>query len=205
MRQVAIYTKDYINAAMSIILSPNKLPVEGLRSVIRYIESQIPSIIHLPISLDDTLHFYQYFKTHMLIPYGWLLLLINVPIQNRAQQLKIYEIVYLSVPHSDISAHYKINNKHIGVTYDETQAAVITKQQYSTCLYANGQFYKIDVPFQALTNPSPCIAALYAKNDQQIGAQCSLSIFHTPPAFTPTTITSNLSILIPTLLHNDQL
>ena len=63
---------------------------------------------------------------------------------------------------------YKIDSKYIGVTYDETQAVMITEQQYSTCLHANGQFCKIDAPFQALTNPPSYIAALYAKNDQGI-------------------------------------
>ena len=41
------------------------------------IESQLPSIMNLPISLDDTLHFYFYLKTHVLIAdvkvqYAWL-------------------------------------------------------------------------------------------------------------------------------------
>ena len=35
-------------------------------------------------------------------------------------------------------------------------------------------------------------------NDQEIGVQCSLSIFHTPPAFIPIAITSNIWILIST-------
>ena len=76
---------------------------------------------------------------------------------------------------------------------------MITKQQYSKCLYENGQFCKIDAPFQPLTNLPSCIAALYAKNNQEIGVQCSLSIFHIPAVFTPITITSNLWILISAL------
>ena len=82
--------------------------------------------------------------------------------------------------------------------YIETQVVMITKLQFSTCLYVNGQFCKIDAPFQPLTNPPSCIAAIYTKNDQEIGVPCSLSIFHTPSAFTPVTITSNLWILIST-------
>ena len=56
------------------------------------------------------------------------------------------EIFSLPAPHHDVLAQYKINNKCILITYDETQAVVITEQQYSTCLHANGQFCKIDVP-----------------------------------------------------------
>ena len=130
--------------------------------------------MHLSISSDDILHFYWYFKTHTPIADGQCLFLINVPIQDRAQQLQIYENFNLIVPHSDISAQYKISYKYIGATYDESQAVVITKQQYLTCLHANGQFCKIDAQFQPLTNPQSCTAALYAKNDQEMGAQCSL-------------------------------
>ena len=75
---------------------------------------------------------------------------------------------------------------------------MITEQQYSTCLHENGQFCKVDVPFQALINPPRCTTALYAKNNKEIEAQCSLSIFYTPPTFPPIVITSNLWIFIST-------
>ena len=64
----------------------------------------------------------------------------------------------------DISARYKIIYKYIGIMYDETQAVVITEQQYLTCLHANGQFCKMDVPFHALKTPPTCTTALYTKN-----------------------------------------
>ena len=73
-----------------------------------------------------------------------------------------------------------------------------TEQQYSTCLYANGQLCKVDALFYIFTNPLTCKKALYAKNNQEIGAQCSLSIFHTPPALSPTVIMLNLWIFIST-------
>ena len=85
--------------------------------------------MHLPISLDDDLHFYWYLNTHVLITEGQFLLLINVPIQNRAQQLQIYEFFNLPFQHSDLSSQYKINHEYIGVTNDETKAAAITDQQ----------------------------------------------------------------------------
>ena len=63
IRQVATHIMDYINAAMTKHVVTNILPAEELRNM--YIKSQQPSIMHLPISLDDTLHFYQYLKTHV--------------------------------------------------------------------------------------------------------------------------------------------
>ena len=61
---------DYVDAAMANILSPDILPVEELRTMLRHMESQLPSIMHLPISLDNTLYFYQYLKTHMMVEDG---------------------------------------------------------------------------------------------------------------------------------------
>ena len=58
---------------------------------------------------------------------------------------------------------------------------MITEQQYTTCLHANGQFCKVDAPFQALTNPPTYIMALHTTNDHEIEVQCSLSILHIPP------------------------
>ena len=86
---------DYVDAATTNILSPDILPMADLRSMLRHIESELPPIMHLPISLDDTLHFYWYLNTHVLIAEGQFLHLINVPILNRAQQLQIYEVLNL--------------------------------------------------------------------------------------------------------------
>ena len=80
MRQVVVHTMDYVDVATTNILSPDILPVEYLRNMLRHIESELPSTMHLPISLDDTLHFYWYLNTHILIVEGQFLLLTNVPI-----------------------------------------------------------------------------------------------------------------------------
>ena len=85
MRQIAIHTMNYVDAATTNILSPDIIPVDDLRNMLRHIESELPSIMHLPISFDNTLHFYHYLSTHVLIEDGQFLHLINVPIQNRAQ------------------------------------------------------------------------------------------------------------------------
>ena len=75
MRQVAIHKMDYVDAGITNILSPDILPVEYLRNILRCTESELPSTVHLPISLDDTLHFYQYLNTHILIAEGQFLLM----------------------------------------------------------------------------------------------------------------------------------
>ena len=90
MKQVAIYTMDYVDAATPNVLTPDIFPVEELSNMLRHRESEFHSMIHLPISSDNTLHFYWYLNTHVLIADGKFLLLINLLIQNLAQQLQIY-------------------------------------------------------------------------------------------------------------------
>ena len=77
MRQVAKHKKEYVYAATTKILSPDILPVEDLRSMLRNRESELLSTMHLSITSDDTLHFYQYLNTHVLIAEGQLLSWIN--------------------------------------------------------------------------------------------------------------------------------
>ena len=149
-----MYMMDYVDAATTNIFIPEILPMEDLRRMLRHIKSELPSTVHLPLSLDDndTLHFYQYINTHVVIASRQFLLLIDVPIQNRAQQLQIYDIFNLPVLHSNLSAQYKIIQRYIGVTYNETNAAAITYQQYMGCQHANGQFCRINAPFKPLMN-----------------------------------------------------
>ena len=104
MREVAIHTMDYIDAATTGILSPHVLPVEDLRKMLLHIEETLPSTMHLPLSPEDALHFYRYLHTQVLIVDEQFLLLIDVPIQDHAHQLEIYEVFNLGIPHKYFSA-----------------------------------------------------------------------------------------------------
>ena len=152
MREVTMHTMDYIDAVTIGILSPHILPVEDLRKMILYIEEALPFTIHLPVSLEDTLHFYRSLHTDKQF-----LLLIDVPIQDHAQQLEIYEVFNLVIPHRNFSACYSM---YLGINYDETKAVEISEQKFSTCQKANVQFCSINAPLQPLANPPSCIAAI---------------------------------------------
>ena len=47
-----------------------------------HIEEILPPTMHLPVSSEDTVHFYRNLCTHILIANGQFLLLIDVPIQD---------------------------------------------------------------------------------------------------------------------------
>ena len=99
MREVAIPTMDYVDAATTRILSLHVLPVEDLRKMLLHIEETLPSTMHLTISSEDAFHFYRYLCTHVLIADEQFLLLIDVSTQDNAQQLEIYETFNLAIPH----------------------------------------------------------------------------------------------------------
>ena len=133
MRDVSMYTMDYIDAATTGLLSPYVLPVEDLRKMLLHIEETLPLTIHLLVSSGDILHFYRYLHTHVLIADKQFLLLIDVHIQDHAHQLEIYEVYNLVTPHGNFSACYNINSKYLGITYDETKAVEISEDQFITC------------------------------------------------------------------------
>ena len=108
IRMVSTCTMDYINAATSGTLSPHILPVMDLQKMLLHVEETIPSMLHLPVSSDDTLHFYRYLHTHILIANKQFLLLIDVLIQDRSQQIMIYEVFTLDIPHGNFTAHFNI-------------------------------------------------------------------------------------------------
>ena len=95
IRMVSTHTMDYINAATSGTLSLHILPVMDLQKMLLHIEETLPLMLHLPVSSDDTLHFYRYLHTHVLIANKQFLLLIDVPIQDRSQQIMIYESFHI--------------------------------------------------------------------------------------------------------------
>ena len=66
-QMVSTHTMDYIDAATSGTLSPHILPVMDLQRMLKHIADTLPPTLHLPISPEDTLHFYRYLHTHVLI------------------------------------------------------------------------------------------------------------------------------------------
>ena len=82
IQMVSTHTMEYINAATSGTLSPHVLPVIDLQRMLQHIADTLPPMLHLLISPEDTLHFYRYLCTHVLIKNKQVLLLIDVPIQD---------------------------------------------------------------------------------------------------------------------------
>ena len=103
IRSVSIHIMDYINAATTGTLSPHILPITDLKQMLSHIEETLPTTMHLPVSSEDTLHFYRYLCTHILIANRQFLLPIYVPIQDRTQQLSIYKIFTLDIPHGNFT------------------------------------------------------------------------------------------------------
>ena len=62
---VSAHTMDYINAATSRTLSSHILPVMDLQKMLLHISDALLPMLHLPVSPDDTLHFYRYLCTHV--------------------------------------------------------------------------------------------------------------------------------------------
>ena len=186
---------DYIDAATSGILSHHVLPVADLQKMLNHIADTLPPTLHLPISPEDTLHFYRYLCTHILIENKQFLLLIDIPIQDRAHQITIHQVFTLDIPHGNYSTHYDINTRYFEITKDATMGLELSTTQFQTCQQANGQFCHISTPFQPLANPPKCIAALYAKSKASITSKCSLQLCKTTTTTLPTQITPDVWIL----------
>ena len=193
---ISTHTMDYIDAATSGILSPHVLPVADLRKMFQDIADTLPQTLHLPISPLDTLHFYRYLCTHVLIENKQFLLLIDIPIQDRAHQITIHQVFTLDIPHGNYSAHYDINTQYFGVTKDSTMGLELSHTQFDVCKWANGQFCYISMPFQPLANPPTCIAALYAKSTANIESKCSLQLHKASTTPLPTQIMPDVWILV---------
>ena len=104
IRTVSMHTMDYIGTDTTRTLSPHILPIADLKQMLSHIEETLPPTMHLPVSSEDTLHFYRYLCTHILIANRQFLLLIDIPIQDNMQQLSVYKIFTLNIPHENFIA-----------------------------------------------------------------------------------------------------
>ena len=99
IKSVSMHIMDYIITATTGTLSPHILTITDLKQMLSHIEETLPSTMYLPVSSVETLHFYRYLCTHVLISNRQFLLLIDVPIQDHTKQLSIYNIFTLDIPH----------------------------------------------------------------------------------------------------------
>ena len=130
MKQLANHVLEYIDTATTGTLTPHVIPVPDFQQMLYQIESELPPNMHLPILSSDPLHFYRYLRTHVLVEENQFLLLIDVPILDRAQQIQIYQIINLPVPVGNYSMRYTMDTKYLGVTYDRTKAMDIPEEQF---------------------------------------------------------------------------
>ena len=126
IQTVSTHTMDYIDTATSGTLSPHVLPVLDLQRMLQHIANTLQPMLHLPISPEDTLHFYRYLCTHILIENKQFLLLTDVPIQDRSRQITIHQILILDIPQGDYSACYDVDTKYFGVTKDATMVVELS-------------------------------------------------------------------------------
>ena len=195
MKSFLMHIMDYINTTTTGTLSPHILPIADLKEMLSHIEESLPTTMHLPVSSKDALQFYRYLCTHVLIANRHFLLLIDVPIQNWRQQILIYRMFTLDIPHGNFTACYDVDTKYLRITRDETMAVEILDKQYSMCKKANGQFCNIYTPFQPLANPPSCTTALYSKTSANIATRCSLKIRKAHTVSIPTSIAPNVWLI----------
>ena len=125
IRAVSMHSMDYIDAATTGTLSHHILPIMDLKHLLSHIEKTLPPTMHLPVSSEDTLHLYRYLHTHVLIANRQFPLLIDVPLQDCTQQLSIYKIFTLDIPHRNFTAGYNVSTQYLGITQHETMGAEI--------------------------------------------------------------------------------
>ena len=56
-----MHIMDYVNAATRGTLFPHILPTMDLKQMLSNIEETLPPTMYLPVSSEDTAHFYHYF------------------------------------------------------------------------------------------------------------------------------------------------
>ena len=119
-----------------------------------------------------------------------------MPIQDNAQQIKIYEVFNLEIPHRNYSLCYDIDNKYLGITLDETSAIEILDNQFNMCKKTNRQFFILNAPLVPLANPPTCLSFLYTKDKNSIQKRCSLQVKKANSISIPTSIAPNGWIII---------
>ena len=98
--------------------------------MLQHIADTLPPTLHLPLSPEDTPHLYRHLHTHVLIENKQFLLLIDIPIQDRACQITVHQVLTLDILHRNYSAHYDVHTKYFGVNKDVTMAVELSNTQF---------------------------------------------------------------------------
>ena len=165
--------------------------------MLQHIADTLPPALHLPISPLDTLHFYRYLRTHVLIENKQFLLLINIPIQDRAHQITIHEVFTLDIPLWKLFSPLRHQNKilwsnqrcHNGSGAIKCTIQNMQVGQWTVLPHAN-TFPTLGKP------PNMHSCALYTKSAASIESNCFLQLCKTTMTPLPTQITPDVWILI---------
>ena len=118
IRTVSMHTMGYFNAATSGTLSPDILPITNLKQMLSHIEETLPHTMHLPASSENTLHFYRYLCTHILIHNRQIFATYRCPYTGSYTTTFNLQNFYLGYStwkfHSMIRCQYPISWSHTG-------------------------------------------------------------------------------------------
>ena len=136
--------------------------------------------------------------THPHLDCWWTILITDwCTNTGSTQQMEIYKVFNLDVPHGNFSACYNIHNRYLGITHDETMPMEISEDQFKTCQKAIGQFCNLNTSLLPLSthHPPTCVSALYAKDKASIQKKCSLQIRKASSISIPISIAPNVWII----------
>ena len=137
----------------------------SMKDVVTDIRHPTIYMLHLPVSPDDTLHFYRYLCTHVLITSkqffttDW-----SYPFRMGCDKSPFISF-HPEHPTQKFSACYYINTKYLGITKDENHGSGTFHHPDSSLPSSKWTILgSITTPFEPLANPPSCISDLYVKN-----------------------------------------
>ena len=201
---------DYVDTANTNVLSPDTLTVANLRNMLKHIESEWSWTMHLPISSDNTLHFYWYLCTHVRIADGKIMLFINVPILNKACQHANRQFCRINAlfqplanPPPCVTALYAKNNQAV----KEQCSLVISHMPHTLylllLLHTSGLFPQtpqtlwLTMPIICPDKATSTVHLQQLFNILRLSPACSATsrYFHMPPCYKDHSVVMNVNIL----------
>ena len=164
-------------------LSPSIITPRTLKGLLIEIESHLPPFLELPYDPKGEIwKLYQTLTCTTVLDRGKFLVIVLIPLLDKAKKFEIFDIFNMPVPMSNphisekqlpsMVARYHLEADSIAINLEEMKYALLSKVEKEHCSSPLHHYCDIKSPIYSIVASKLCIIAIFMKDEEKIRESC---------------------------------
>ena len=172
---------NYLASITTHVVTPNLIPPEDLRKVLKSVKTNMKSHPRLELPIDPVNGIWDYYnmiKIHPVVFDDYLMIMLEVPLVDKSLKMDVYQVHNLPILHPMLKKtfKYKLESEFIGITNGHTHIALLAESDILRCILSGPNNCKLETALYPVEKSDWCVYALFIKNVRKIQDNCKIDL-----------------------------